>query len=156
MRAAIAFAEEQGVVVVASAGNSYLPICYEPAAAALCVGGVNASGEKSLYSNYDATSEVNYLVAPGGGDVPDCTTMILSTFPRSTESVCSTTGYEMRGGTSAAAPFVTGVAALLASQGLVGKQIVQRILATSRDLGSPGRDPVYGYGLVDAGAATHV
>jgi serine protease len=156
VRAALTYARREDVVVVASAGNSFLPICDEPAASSLCVGSVDADGNKPLYSNFDATLQVNHLVAPGGGDVPDCKSYILSTFPTGTESVCSTKGYEMRGGTSAAAPFVSGVAALLASQGLVGEQIVQRILATAQDLGSPGRDPIYGYGLVDAAAATDV
>ena len=32
--------------------------------------------------------------------------------------------------------------------------IERRLETTARDLGTPGRDPHYGWGLVDAGAAT--
>ena len=49
-----------------------------------------------------------------------------------------------------AAPFVTGVAALLASQGLKNTEIADCLLATTDDLGPPGRDPVYGFGRVNA------
>ncbi|MBI4730227.1 MAG: S8 family serine peptidase [Acidobacteria bacterium] len=59
-------------------------------------------------------------------------------------------GYTLFGGTSAAAPFVSGVAALLSSMGLTNAQIVARIERTADDLGAPGYDPVYGWGRVNA------
>jgi subtilisin family serine protease len=61
-------------------------------------------------------------------------------------------GYETLAGTSMATPYVSGVAALLAGQGLTNQQIVQRLEATSSNHGS--YDPVYGYGIVNADAAT--
>jgi len=58
-------------------------------------------------------------------------------------------------GTSAAAPQVSGLAALILSKWpqLTGVQAGQVILNTARDLGAPGVDTVYGHGLVDAEAA---
>jgi hypothetical protein len=44
------------------------------------------------------------------------------------------------------------VAALLAGQGLTNEQIVERLKATSSNHGV--YDPVMGYGIVDANAAT--
>jgi serine protease len=62
-------------------------------------------------------------------------------------------------GTSMAAPHVSATAALIIASGVLGPHptpaaVERRLEATARDLGPPGRDPVYGAGLVDAGAAT--
>lgn len=58
-------------------------------------------------------------------------------------------------GTSAAAPQVSGLTALILSKWpqLSGVQAGQVILATARDIGAPGTDPVYGAGLIDVQAA---
>jgi subtilisin family serine protease len=55
-----------------------------------------------------------------------------------------------------AAPYVTGVAALLAARGLSAPAIVNRLESTATDLGPTGRDRTYGYGLVNAAAAVGV
>jgi serine protease len=62
-------------------------------------------------------------------------------------------------GTSMAAPHVSATAALVIASGVLGtrptpKALQRRLKATARDLGAPGTDPVYGAGIVDAGAAT--
>lgn len=59
------------------------------------------------------------------------------------------------GGTSAAAPVATSVAAMILSKWpqLTGVDAGNIILASARDLGAPGTDPVYGRGMVDAEAA---
>ena len=59
-------------------------------------------------------------------------------------------------GTSAAAPFVSGAAAVLKSAfpNLGAKQVGILLLMTARDLGEPGVDEVYGHGLVDLEKAT--
>ena len=49
-----------------------------------------------------------------------------------------------------AAPFVSGVAALLAGKGMTAPQITNCILSSADDIGPPGRDPVYGYGRLNA------
>jgi subtilisin family serine protease len=58
-------------------------------------------------------------------------------------------------GTSYAAPHVTGVLALLLSVDptLTSDEAIQILADTAIDLGSRGRDSLYGYGLVDAWAA---
>ena len=57
-------------------------------------------------------------------------------------------------GTSMAAPHVAGVAAMLMQQGVTDPAVIEEILEkTAVDLGSPGRDNTFGFGLVDARAA---
>jgi subtilisin family serine protease len=61
-------------------------------------------------------------------------------------------GYEAWGGTSMATPHVSGVAALLwsAYPSLSNLQIRDAMTTTALDLGEPGRDIAYGFGLVQA------
>ena len=60
-------------------------------------------------------------------------------------------GRQIEGGTSFAAPHVSGAAAVLKSAfpNLTAPQVVALLLTTARDLGDPGVDDVYGHGLVD-------
>jgi len=64
-------------------------------------------------------------------------------------------GFGTKSGTSMAAPFVTGVAAVIKGQWptLTPQQIADIIFKTSRDLGAVGPDEVYGWGAVDITAA---
>ena len=56
-------------------------------------------------------------------------------------------GYTTSSGTSFAVPFVSTVVALL-KQEAAGDDVVARLYASALDLGEPGRDDVYGYGLL--------
>ena len=62
-------------------------------------------------------------------------------------------GYYSFSGTSVAAPHVSALAGLLASQELDQAGIKKRIFNTAVDLGDAGRDPYYGHGRIDAGRA---
>jgi subtilisin family serine protease len=62
-----------------------------------------------------------------------------------------TAGGRYRSGTSYAAPFVT--AALALERARAGPGAAARVLAAARDLGPPGRDPVFGAGLVQLAGA---
>ena len=151
--AAIEYAQSKNAVVVIAAGNDSFPLCAEPSAApgVICVGSTDEDDLRSWFSNQDATMMKNYLVAPGG-DGLTCTGNIFSTYPSTqTTSSCSTVpGYEVLAGTSMATPHVAGVAAQLVSQGKAGKRAVDCILATTDDLGTPGRDSLFGYGRLNA------
>jgi subtilisin family serine protease len=75
---------------------------------------------------------------------------VLSTVP--------TDGYDRKPGTSMASPVVTGIAALLTEQwrktfagaNPLPEQLKALIIAGAKDLGNPGPDYTYGFGLVNA------
>jgi len=138
---AIDRALDAGVVVVAAAGNSGLPVCEQPSGQGriLCVGSVDENRQRSFFSSFGSGLGV---VAPGGSALLGRD--ILSLFNESAGS------YTELAGTSQAAPHVAGVAALLVSRGLKGQQAVNRILATASDAGPPGPDAEFGAGIVNA------
>ena len=157
--AAVAHAWAKGTLVVAAAGNSSSPICGYPAALAhvLCVGAVGQDGTKAYYSHSEVRPGVDLLVAPGGGNLPLQNNIWTTTAGSSGTAVgvggTTAPGYDSVAGTSFATPFVAGVAALLFSRGLGVQEVHDRLLRTATDLGVPGKDPVYGWGEVDAAAA---
>ncbi len=160
MQDAIVYAWEKGAVVIAAAGNDTFPMCGSPATEefVVCVGATGPSGDIASYSNFDALAADTFLVAPGGEPAGlTCDSFILSTYPiDKTPTGCAPpdqVGYDVNSGTSMAAPFVSGVAALLAEEGLDNEQIVDCLARTAKDLGEPGRDPIYGFGLVRANKA---
>ena len=64
-------------------------------------------------------------------------------------------GYAEWAGTSGATPIVAGVAALIRSKwpDMSAKQVINRIVSTAKDAGPPGKDPLYGFGVLNAEAA---
>jgi serine protease len=155
---AIDYAWAKGSVIVSSAGNDSLVPCEYPAAAphAICVAAVNRGGGPTLYSSLPIKLDLGVTVrAPGGTARCESIDGVFSTAdPRFTVIDCgpSYRGYDSSFGTSFAAPHVSGVAAMLAGMGLDNARIVECIRRTSSNRGR--WDPIYGYGVVDAAAAT--
>jgi len=153
---AINYASNKGVLIVAASGNSGGAVEY-PAAydRVLAVGSVEFQQQRAQYSNFGPQVSV---VAPGGdthadhnGDgYPDG--ILQQTF---TAGDYATFQLQYMEGTSMAAPHVAGVAALLFAfnPGASADQVRQAIQSTALDLGAPGRDNDFGYGLVQSAAA---
>ena len=57
-------------------------------------------------------------------------------------------GVKVQSGTSFAVPLVTAAAALERSAGVPASHVRQALARRAQDLGAPGRDPVFGWGLV--------
>jgi thermitase len=139
VRDAVDYATRKGAVVVAAAGNldrqNPEPTPIYPAAYpnAIAVTATNQEDQRPRFSNRGDWVD---MAAPG--------VRILSTVPG---------GYYRFSGTSVAAPHVSALASLLASQGLGAAGIKKRIFNTAVDLGPAGRDPYYGHGRMDAGQA---
>ena len=144
----------KGTIVVCASGNSipYSNVFF-PAnmTGTIAVGAINKSGNIWDYSCRGSSLD---LVAPSGatgyqGDIV--------TTDRSAPKGINLTGNYMDcfGGTSAACPQVAGVAALILSlrPDLTESEVRNVLYTTARDLGNPGRDDTFGYGLVDAYAA---
>ncbi|HWQ41932.1 MAG TPA: S8 family serine peptidase [Desulfosporosinus sp.] len=143
LRQAVAHAYDKGCLLIAAAGN------YDPKwAGSLGVSypasdphvlAITATDKNSDIAAYSATGSKVDLAAPGDSIYSDWW------------SSADGPGYAYDSGTSMAAPFVAGEAALIWSQHLdwTRDQVIQVIEAGTRDLGTPGRDNDYGYGLVD-------
>lgn len=131
---AVDYATAKGVLLIAAAGNNK-PTVFCPGAIAgvMAVGATNANDVRASFSNYGPELEV---VAPG----VDIYSSVMGG------------GYDIKSGTSMAAPFVAGLAALLRSfdPTLTAAGVRTIIQNTSDDLGSPGWDPLYGYGRINA------
>src|SRR3954447_9938800 len=158
---AVNYAWDKGALVIGAAGNDTFPLCSYPSAAerAVCVGATDSRGLPSFYSNFPnnphGTGSVG-VRAPGGvGSVfcEDDEDIWSTMWPNSSDDSCGDIkGYETLAGTSMATPFVSGVAAILFGQGLNNQQVLDKLKTTSSNHGS--YDPVFGYGIVDADAAT--
>ncbi|MCF7924862.1 MAG: S8 family serine peptidase, partial [Candidatus Izimaplasma sp.] len=134
IEAAINYAYDNQVFVVAASGNDGEENNYYPAAYAntISVGSIDEDLNLSAFSNYGTFID---LVAPGSEIV---TTNLNN-------------GYAMVSGTSFSAPQVSAVLSLLLSQREISYEKVFTILFnTTNDLGDDGKDNYYGYGLVDA------
>ncbi|HLV11092.1 MAG TPA: S8 family serine peptidase, partial [Trueperaceae bacterium] len=136
----------QSAVVVAAAGNVNQPaIGFTPAncPGAIVVGATDRDGDRASYSNYGSRIDI---MAPGG----DAESGVLSTGPGNTGPGTYMPMY----GTSMAAPHVAGVAALMkAIAPEMSPADFDALLAAgelTNDYGAPGRDNVYGHGLLDA------
>jgi len=105
MRDAVQEAIDNGIIVVAAAGNnnSNRPIYPCSYNGVICVGAVTNDGHFASFSNYGGMVD---LLAPGE--------KILSTIPKKqTPTSFAVKGYDFKNGTSQAAPYVSAAAAVL-------------------------------------------
>jgi serine protease len=165
---AIRFAQARGVLIVGAAGNDATGQVAYPAR----VSGVVAVGATTFdrcLAWYSDTGAGLTLVAPGGDDdatggpscYPDRNLPSISQLTFAARSDPRRFGYQSGiYGTSMAAAEVAATAALVIASGVVGRhpsprQVIARLEQTAHPLdSSPRPNWRYGYGLIDAGAAT--
>jgi serine protease len=166
---AIGFAHSHGVVVVAAAGNEGVEQVAYPARAPAVIS-VGATTRDRCLANYSNGGARLDLVAPGGGndtsvlDDPNCQTA------RNLPDITQLTFFDPSNpdhfgypggwyGTSMSSPHVAAAAALVIASGVIGRRptpdkVLARLEQTAQTLGASKPNQFYGYGLVDAGAAT--
>lgn len=151
-------AKQAGVVLVAAAGNTNESIednDFSPAniESVIAVGSIDSNGNKASFSN---TGGKLSLVAPGvfllgtrAHTPQESSTMVLN------DGAIAPDGYIIASGTSFSTPMVSASVLLLKEQNAnwPPSMIQTRLESTARDLGSPGKDNLYGYGLLDIQAA---
>jgi serine protease len=159
MQNAVTAARNAGVVIFAAAGNNNSSQNFFPASytGVVSVSAVDRNAEKAPYSNFGPFVDI---AAPGGNTSVDLdgdgfVDGVLSTLVN--ENNGFSPNFVFYQGTSMACPHVAGVAALMiaaaAPTTLTPAQIESILQTTAVDLGAPGRDNVFGNGLMRADLA---
>jgi subtilisin len=135
LKDACTYAQNEGVFLVAAAGND--GPCGDcvgyPAASEECLA-VSSSAQDDTLSEFSSTGPEVELIAPG--------TDIHSTIPG---------GYDTFSGTSMATPHVAGAAGQLMAEGDASSQVRAQLKDTAEDIGLASNEQ--GAGLLDAAAA---
>ena len=135
LQSAVDYASSQGVVMVAASGNSGSSFVSYPAAypEVIAVGAIDNSDRRASFSNWGPGLD---MMAPG--------IQIYSTQGSSS--------YQYLSGTSTAAPFVAGTAALMLSvnPALTPAEVGDALNSTATDLSITGYDTTTGWGVVNA------
>ena len=156
MFTALDSAQTHGVPFVTTSGNYSSSTCHYPCQFSsdldniICVGATNPWDQKSAFSNY--CNDIN-VVAPGGTDLPMDENDVYSCYPPNS--------YAYDAGTSMAAPHVTGICGLVASQSFSITPVNLRTLIQNTaddEVGTitddpQGYDNQHGWGRVNAWSA---
>ena len=145
--------EAAGIVIIFSAGNEGFSGLRRPADRAtddyrtMAVAAVNANNPSYPIAGFSSRGPT--FCTPGGQaaikpDIAAPGENVVSSVPNN--------GYSSFSGTSMASPHINGVVALMrqANPDISVEQVKQIIYDTALDLGSPGEDNDYGWGMVDA------
>ena len=142
-------AAKEGIILVASAGNDgdtrmgsfyNYPASYDNV---ISVASIDSTGWASLYSQHNNRVDA---AAPGEGIIG------LGAYNENDEYIPSkTNGYTEMSGTSMAAPVVSALAAMTKSfePDINHNDFLAILQKTSNDVGIPGYDNYYGWGIVD-------
>jgi serine protease len=166
---ALNYAVSKGLFVSVSAGNEFQRgnPTQTPAEIASRIKGVVSVAAVDLarnHASYSSSGSWVELAAPGGGGgnadsgyvfqqtfdfrFTDTFDRPVSQYAAPRFDILADIGYA---GTSQAAPHVAGLAAILMHQGMINPASIEDALEkTAIDLGTPGRDDLYGFGLIDA------
>jgi len=158
-------AQQAGLITVAAAGNSgnppgkgnnvIYPAIYDSVIA------VAATDSKDKRASFSSTGDQVEISAPGVS-VYSCWNDGTSYYDPQPDCYGENTDcYKYGSGTSMASPHVAGTAALIVASGIqdtnlngrTNDEVRLRLNQTAEDLGTTGRDPQYGYGLVNAAKA---
>jgi serine protease len=148
-QAAVEYARDNDVVVIAAGGNdgaggpaSY-PAAYSDAYPNVIA--VAATDNANGHPPYGTTGAYLDVAAPGGVPAAGCnaTVEVLSTW--------NDGGYCAIAGSSMATPHVSAAAALLraANGACTAEQVRSRLKATAMDLGTPQEDAMFGAGIIN-------
>jgi subtilisin family serine protease len=154
LQATLDRARSAGVLVVAAAGNDGRSVATVPAS---CNGvmSIAAVGPDGIRATYSTTNTYIDVAAPGGEGSSDHDPAVDVLTTSYWNAGARTKGTLAVAGTSFSSPYVAGLAALLLSvkPDLTPDQLESVIEHTARDAGTHGRDPLYGWGIVQAGDA---
>jgi len=136
LQQAVAAAVDRGTVLVAAAGNDgpnaepVYPAAYDDVIAVTAV-----DKARNPYRRAVRGEHID-IAAPGVG----------------VWTAASVSGARQKNGTSFAAPFVTAAVSVLltAKPGLSPRDVQSELAKLAEDIGSPGRDSIYGWGLLNA------
>lgn len=136
VRTAAQYMQGKGGVVVVAAGNNNKDEGISPTTTMIPV---SATDSANLRASFSSWGDFVAMSAPG----VDIWTTVRGG------------SYQPWRGTSLASPVTAAVVALMMARNpsLSGAQVEETLFKTAVDLGAAGRDPVFGYGRVDAAAA---